>query len=174
SARRAGFPEIPRPGHRRWGMIATMTGVALVLVHSPLLGPLSWEAAARTLEARGTHTSVPSLLARDGVPESSRPQAETVARAAEVFEQDVAVVLVGHSAAGPLLPACGALLASPRGASRRVAGYLFVDAPLPAPGSWFDTAPPDLAAPPRAPAGSDGRPPARSDWWPPERMTRLE
>src|SRR5690606_4988500 len=93
--------------------------------------------------------------------------------AAEVFEEDVAVVLVGHSAAGPLLPACGALLASPRGASRRVAGYLFVDAPLPAPGSWFDTAPPELAATLRALAGSDGRLPRWSDWWPPEVMLRL-
>ncbi|MGH3924022.1 MAG: hypothetical protein ACRDTT_14325, partial [Pseudonocardiaceae bacterium] len=48
-------------------------------------------------------------------------------------------VLVGHSGAGPLLPAIAA--ATP------TVGVIYVDAGLPQPGaSWFDTAPPPLVA----------------------------
>ncbi|MPZ98202.1 MAG: alpha/beta fold hydrolase [Dehalococcoidia bacterium] len=147
-----------------------MTDTALVLVHSPLVGPLSWRSVAQRVEARGVPTAVPSLLAADGVPESWRPQADAVASASASLEEGARRFLVGHSAAGPLLPACGAAIAA-RGSP--VAGYLFVDAPLPAPGSWFDTAPPEMARMLRDLTGPDGRLPRWSDWWPPEVILRL-
>jgi hypothetical protein len=50
-------------------------------------------------------------------------------------------ILIGHSGAGPLLAAAGAIIGQAR-------GYIFVDAGLPAPGqTWMETVPPDLAAP---------------------------
>lgn len=90
------------------------------------MGPTTWEAVAGRLRDRGATVAVPSLLGVDLTAE----QAEAVAEACvEVGAAEV--VLVGHSGAGPLLPAAGAALA---GREVRRAAYVFVDAALPHPG----------------------------------------
>ena len=108
----------------------------LLLVHSPLVGPASWDQIAPHLAEPGWQVTIPDLTSTvaTGPPYCSR-QAELVARAAA----DQPAVLVGHSGAGPLLAAAGAMIA-------QVRGYLFVDAGLPFPGqTWMDTAPPASA-----------------------------
>ena len=140
----------------------------LVLLHSPLVGPLTWQPAATILQAAGYRVAVPSLT---GVVETGPPHyrklagrvAETIRRA----DPAGAVVLIGHSGAGALLPAA----AEATGAS--LAAAVFVDATLPHPGaSWFDTAPPAL----REQLGGlarDGRLPAWHQWFPPEVLVQL-
>ncbi|GAC1436918.1 MAG: hypothetical protein NVSMB65_11020 [Chloroflexota bacterium] len=97
-----------------------------MLVHSPLTGPLVWEPVAAALRRRGQAAVVPPLptLAPGSAPYWQR-HAEAVAGALDVKAAGAALLLVGHSGAGPLLPAIGQHL---RG---RVAAYLFVDAGLP-------------------------------------------
>jgi hypothetical protein len=68
-------------------------------------------------------------------------------------------ILIGHSGAGPLLAAAGALLG-------QVRGYIFADAGLPAPGrSWMETVPPALAAQVREMADALGWLPPWPQWW---------
>jgi pimeloyl-ACP methyl ester carboxylesterase len=100
-----------------------------VLVHSPLMGPATWSGVARLLEERGHVSVVPSLLdATAAGPPFASAQAAAVVDAVHAAGVGEAVVLVGHSGAGPLLPAAGAEL------GEGVASYLFVDAGLPTPG----------------------------------------
>jgi hypothetical protein len=78
-----------------------------------------------------------------------------------------AAILIGHSGAGPLLAAAGAL-------AGQVRGYIFADAGLPVPGqSWMDTAPPELASQLRAMADEQGWLPPWPRWWGEEAMAEL-
>ena len=95
-----------------------------VLVHSPLVGPSTWRPVAEELERRGRHALVPSLV---GVASAPAPQWRYVCAAVEASTAQVtrAVVLAGHSGAGPLLPAiAGAIRCA-------VAATIYVDAVLP-------------------------------------------
>ncbi len=128
----------------------------LVLVHSPLVGPDTWEPVAAVLARHGRDVRVADLTAAGtgGPPYASR-QADAIARAAS----SQPAVLVGHSRAGPLLAPAGSALG-------RVAGYLFVDARLPEPGrSWLSTVSAERAAELRQMAGTDGRLPPWFSWW---------
>jgi pimeloyl-ACP methyl ester carboxylesterase len=109
----------------------------VVLVHSPLVGPLTWRAAANHLRQRGYRVAVPSLagVAADGPPYYRR-FGDAAARG---LDGETPVVLVGHSGAGALLPGIAEVLPG------RVGAAVFVDAMLPHPGlSWFDAAPEGL------------------------------
>ena len=76
-------------------------------------------------------------------------------------------MLVGHSRAGPILAAAGALIT-------QVRGYVFVDARLPFPGqTWMDTAPPELVTQLREMVGPDGWLPPWPRWWDEEALARL-
>jgi hypothetical protein len=112
-----------------------------VLVHSPLIGVQSWAHVANRLEQRGHDVVVPSLSAAtqsDGV--LWRAQVEAVAGAVPPFDTHRPVWLVGHSGAGPLLPAIGDAIGS------HVVRYVFVDAALPHPGlSRLEALPPAFA-----------------------------
>jgi hypothetical protein len=79
---------------------------------------------APALAEPGREVTIPDLTrtVAAGPPWCSR-QAELIARAAAGRP----AVLVGHSGAGPLLAAAGAMIT-------QVRGYLFVDAGLPIPG----------------------------------------
>lgn len=101
----------------------------VVLVHSPLVGPVTWAPVSRELRQRGIATVLPRLTDHDGseVPYWVR-HAAAVARRLEQQPPDAGLILVGHSGGGPLLPAIGAFSPHP------VAGYIFVDAGLPHPG----------------------------------------
>ena len=96
---------------------------AFVLVHSPLVGPATWAALVPALRARGLDAVAPDLRSPKGAPLWK----EHAGSAAAVLGPmpDEPIVLVGHSAAGALLPVIREL------SGRAVAAYLFVDAGLP-------------------------------------------
>jgi hypothetical protein len=136
----------------------------LLLVHSPLVGPASWDLIAPALAGPGRDVTIPDLSGTiaAGPPWCSR-QAELIARAAA----DRPAVLVGHSRAGPILAAAGALIA-------QVRGYVFVDARLPFSGqTWMDTAPPELVAQLREMADADGWLPPWPNWWGAEALAEI-
>jgi pimeloyl-ACP methyl ester carboxylesterase len=101
----------------------------VVLIPSPLNGPLVWAPVSRALRARGIQTLVANLEDDRG---DSAPfwaqHAASVARKLAHLGPEQRVILAGHSGAGPLLPAISAFSPHP------VDGYLFVDAGLPIPG----------------------------------------
>lgn len=98
----------------------------IVLIHSSLVGPSTWSLVANALEERGVRTVVPTLSDEGGEGEPFwRRHAESAAREVNAAVSDTAIVMAGHSGAGPLLPAIGERIA------HRVAGYIFVDAGLP-------------------------------------------
>jgi len=136
----------------------------VVLVHSPLVGCASWELVAAELAGCGYEVGVPDLTGTvaAGPPYCVR-QAEVIARSAV----GQPAILIGHSGAGPLLAAAGALIG-------RVGGYVFVDAGLPIPGqAWTETVPPDLAAQVRGMADAGGWLPPWPQWWGDEAMAEL-
>src|ERR687885_2040359 len=97
-----------------------------VLIHSPLVGPLTWALVAADLRRRGIATVVPELHDTEGTQLPYwRQHVASVQSALEGVPLEQSLVLVGHSGAGPLLPLIGQL------APRRVRAYIFVDAALP-------------------------------------------
>src|SRR6266508_715033 len=90
----------------------------IVLIHSPLVGPMVWEPVAAELRSRNIGVEIPDL---DGDDTAEEPLWWQHASAAAV----TAYVLVGHSGAGALLPAIR------EAAGFGAAGYIFVDAGLP-------------------------------------------
>ena len=97
-----------------------------VLIHSPLVGRLTWTLVADELQQRGHQVVVPLL--KDS-PDSKDPywkqHAESVSQALMHIPKDERVTLIGHSGAGPLLPVIRESIANP------VNAYVFVDAGLP-------------------------------------------
>jgi hypothetical protein len=135
----------------------------LTLVHSPLVGPGTWDTLVPTLRARGHEVAVPDLTSTlaFGPPYVLR-QVKSVAEAVGGRR----TVLVGHSGAGPLLPAMGEAFAA-------VDGFLFLDAGLPSPGtSWFDNAPADLVEH-LFRVATDGWLLPWPEWWGAEALTEL-
>jgi hypothetical protein len=98
-----------------------------VLIHSPLVGPSTWIRVADLLRKRGHDVVTPALAHPVTAPFWPR-HVEPVAAALADRPAAAPVVLVGHSGAGPLLPAMA------QAAARPVAALLFVDAGMPAPG----------------------------------------
>jgi hypothetical protein len=112
----------------------------MVLVHSPFLGPSAWLWVARELEQRGRAAVVPSLCAlADGPYRPWRDVWETVD--AVSAHRAGRVVLVGHSAAGSLLPA----IAESPNPARDVWLRAFVDAFLPPPSGTARLVPTEFA-----------------------------
>lgn len=141
---------------------------AFVLVHSLLLGPLTWAPVAARLAARGAVTVVPSLVAvtdLDDPPFWPRV-ADTVGDAVGRLPPDQPIVIVAHSNAGLMVPAIA------HAARRPVAGCLFVDASLPA-----RTGPSSAATPERLDhlrtIAIDGRLPRWTSWWSEDEVARL-
>ena len=137
----------------------------LVLLHSPLLGPLTWRSVADVLRGRGVEAEAPawprlSTLGDDCYAALANSMAATLGRGAPA-------IMVAHSGAGALAPSVAAL------AKGALAGVIYCDAILPHPGqSWFDTAPPNLAG--QLLAGAvDDRLPSWDQWWPPGALERL-
>jgi hypothetical protein len=115
--------------------------VTLALVHSPLVGPLTWQAVAEVLRDEGEVVVVPDLTHSVAVGSPVLPAVQQAAAGAvDTARPPGPVVLVGHSGAGPLLPGIADRTAVP------VRMVLYVDSLLPQAGvSWFDRAPTDLA-----------------------------
>ncbi|RPJ17566.1 MAG: hypothetical protein EHM33_32905, partial [Chloroflexi bacterium] len=97
-----------------------------VLIHSPLVGPLTWALVAEQMRQRGLDSLVPIL--KDS-PDSAEPfwkqHAESVSQTLAQISRNSSVTLVAHSGAGPLLPAIRETLANP------ISAYVFVDAGIP-------------------------------------------
>lgn len=142
------------------GAAPAASETTLVLLHSPLVGPASWEPVAEVLRARGRAVVAPSLAAVFDGPGPHLPGLVATAATAAA-EAGGPLVLVAHSGAGVLLPAVAAALAD-----APVRGLVYADALLPEPGrSWFDTAPPELAQRLRDLA-EDGVLPPWDEWFP--------
>jgi hypothetical protein len=141
---------------------------AFVLVHSLLLGPLSWTPVAARLASSGAVTATPSLVdvtSADEPPFWPRVVA-TVNDAIAQLPQGEPIVIVAHSNAGLFVPAIA------RTAQSLVAGCLFVDASLPA-----RTGPSPATTPERLDqlrtTVTDGRLPRWTTWWPEDDVARL-
>lgn len=106
-----------------------MADPLFVLIHSPLVGPSTWSAVAEQLRAREVGVAVPPLRDRAGVAGPYwRQHALAAAAMVNALPAGRPLVLVGHSGAGPLLPAIR------QAAERDVALYVFVDAGIPVDG----------------------------------------
>lgn len=97
-----------------------------MLIHSPLVGALTWSVMADQMLRRGLDVVVPLLLDSPGSHEPFWKQhAESVSQALVSVPEDYPVTLVAHSGAGPLLPAIRQSIPNP------VNAYVFVDAGIP-------------------------------------------
>ena len=97
-----------------------------VLIHSPLVGPLTWSLVAEQMRQRDTDVIVPTLVdSGDSDKSFWKQHAESVAQEAAKLPKDAFLTFVAHSGAGPLLPAIRAALPN------SVNAYVFVDAGLP-------------------------------------------
>ncbi|MYR41974.1 alpha/beta hydrolase [Streptomyces sp. SID5910] len=130
-----------------------------VLVHSPSVGPSTWQPVAAHLTAAGHRVLLPSLL---GVVAAGPPFWPHAVRAVREHLRQVPagdpVTLVAHSNAGLFLPAIRAGLDHP------VAGSVFVDAPLPARTGATPVAAPEFLDFLR-PLAVNGILPRWTDWW---------
>jgi hypothetical protein len=110
-----------------------------VLIHSPLVGPFTWQPVGNVLASKGFRVAVPEL--DNDKPEETGTfweyHAEKVVQRVESAHAAGPCLLAAHSGAGVLLPAIAGRL---RG---RVCGSVFVDAILPENGKsrldLFDT-----------------------------------
>jgi len=139
-----------------------------VLVHSPSVGPRTWQPVADRLTGLGWDVVVPSLLhvAEGGPPFWPRVvdpvceacQSPEASKALPGLEQDPDVILVVHSNAGLFVPVIAAGLRYP------VLGCVFVDAGLPPRSGETPVAPPELLPflRDKAPAGML---PRWTEWW---------
>jgi hypothetical protein len=97
-----------------------------VLIHSPLVGPLTWKLVADQMRQRDTEVIVPTLV---DSPDSEEPywkqHAESVSQALSQIPKNTFVTFVAHSGAGPLLPVIRQSLENP------VNAYVFMDAGIP-------------------------------------------
>jgi len=128
----------------------------MLLVHSPLLTPATWDALRPHLEAAGWRVVVLDL--RPLVEAPSFHAAVCAAAAAT----GAASVVVGHSSAGAYLPGIAEAVGGDR------LDVVFLDARLPHPGmSWIGSPPPERARWLRRLAVS-GRLPRWDSWFPPD------
>jgi hypothetical protein len=139
---------------------------AFVLVHSLLLGPLTWAPVAARL-ASGAVTVVPSLVdVADANPPFWPSVVARVNDAVDRLPRRQPIVLVAHSNAGLMVPVIV------QAAPRPVAGCVFVDASLPARVGPTPAAPPERLDFLRSTA-TEGRLPPWTTWWDEEEVVRL-
>lgn len=145
-----------------------MLATTAVLVHSPFLGPASLRPLADALAGFG-HPAV-LLDLRPSVVTPPVHQVLVGAFADAIGDASLSgpVVLIGHSGAGPLLPAFADAL------DEGVAGLIFLDAGLPTPGrSWRSTVPLELYTSLRD-QSRDGQLPRWHHWFPDDALASLD
>lgn len=153
-------------------MSAEPPAPAIILVHSPFLGPASLRPLADALAARGAEAVLldlrPSVVAPPVHQVLLGVFADVIGDLIGGDQFPGPVVLVGHSGAGPLLPAFADTLED------SVSGLLFVDAGLPTPGrSWRDTVPTELYTALRA-RTREGLLPRWQLWFPDDPLATLD
>ncbi len=134
----------------------------LILIHSPLVGPLTWEPVAQHLRQQGYEVLVPTLLDTE---KSAAPyweqHAQAIRQALKPVPEARSLALIAHSGAGALLPAISMISGHP------IAAYLFVDAGLPHGGlsrlAEMETTVPELGKELRASLEAGGSYPNWSD-----------
>jgi hypothetical protein len=139
---------------------------SFVLVHSPAVGPRTWQPVARRLTKLGWPATVPSLLHIGDQAPPFWPGVVDAVRAGLGTAGQGEAVLVAHSNAGLFIPAITAALPG------QVLGCVFVDAAVPPPSGTAPVVPPELLALLRSKA-SGGLLPRWSDWWDEEEVARL-
>jgi len=101
-----------------------------VLIHSPLVGGLTWSLVADQMRQRGLDVAIPILKDSSSSKESYwRQHADSVSQSLANIPRDRSVTLTAHSGAGPLLPAIARSLRNP------IHAYVFVDAGVPRDGA---------------------------------------
>ena len=143
------------------GRGGTVDGMSLfVLVHSPSVGPSTWQPVAALLRDRGHEAVVPSLL---GVGEGGPPYWPRVTAAVRDGlsgqDESQAAILVAHSNAGLFIP----VIARELGIT--VACSIFADASVPPPSGSAPVAEGAFLPFLRDLAGEDGRLPQWTNWW---------
>jgi alpha/beta hydrolase family protein len=105
---------------------STDENITYVLIHSPLVGPLTWQLVHAEMAQRGIEAIVPTLIDH---PNSTQPywqqHTDSIARRLARIPQDRILILVAHSGAGPLLPIIR------QSTSHAIGAYIFVDAGIP-------------------------------------------
>ncbi len=97
-----------------------------ILIHSPLVGGLTWTLVTDRMRQRGLDVFVPILKDSTNSTEPFWKQhAESVSAALAQIPKSNPVTLIAHSGAGPLLPVIRQSLANP------INAYVFVDAGIP-------------------------------------------
>ena len=100
--------------------------LTFVLLHSPLVGPLTWQLVHSEMKQRGIEVIAPTLTDRPNSPHPFWQQhAQSVVEYLSPIPEIQHIVLVAHSGAGPLLPIIRQSAVQPIG------GYVFVDAGIP-------------------------------------------
>lgn len=120
----------------------TPAQTVFLLIHSPLVGPMSWGPVADALRARGREAIVPALTSNPNGPRPYwRQHVDAAIEALAGAPAGARLIIAGHSGGGMLLPVIA------EAAGQSVAAYLFVDAGLPQDGrsrlSLFET--PEIA-----------------------------
>lgn len=96
------------------------------LIHSPLVGPFTWELVYQALIRRGIKAVVPTLVDDlDSTLPHWRQHVESVTGNLAPIPHKQKFVLVAHSGAGPLLPVIRQKL------THQILAYIFVDAGIP-------------------------------------------
>lgn len=130
-----------------------------VLVHSPSVGPTTWQPVAEHLTAAGYQVRVPSLLkVGDGAPPFWPRVVDAVRDDLRQVPADSPVALVVHSNAGLFLPVIRSAIGHP------VASSIFVDAALPARTGPTPACLPGMLEMLR-PMAVNGILPRWTDWW---------
>lgn len=101
-----------------------------VLIHSPLVGGLTWRLVADQMQKCGLEVLAPTL---NDSSNSTKPfwkqHVESVSKALTNIPPDIPINWIAHSGAGPLLPAIRQPIPNP------VNAYVFVDAGIPVNGA---------------------------------------
>ena len=136
----------------------------MLLVHSPLLTPATWDSLRPHLEAAGWRVAIPDLRP---LVETPSFHAAVCTTAAASVTPGAPTVVVGHSRAGAYLPGIADAIGSDR------LDVVFLDARLPHPGtSWIGSVPPERATWLREMAVS-GRLPTWDTWFPADSLDGL-
>jgi hypothetical protein len=100
--------------------------ITFFLLHSPLVGPFTWESVQKVLAEQGLGVMMPAV---SDDPNSNLPywqqHADSVAKDLAQIPAQQKIVLVAHSGAGPLLAAIRQQL------THSIFAYVFVDASIP-------------------------------------------
>jgi hypothetical protein len=131
-----------------------------LLVHSPSVGPATWQPVAERLRHSGHQVAVPSLLmVADGGPPFWPRVAGSVKSGLPAGGPREPLVLVAHSNAGVFVPVVADSLGWP------VTCAIFADATVPAREGETPLAPDSFQPFLRRLADPDGRLPQWTDWW---------